>query len=88
MRDDDLVEPRYEFALPERYVNELPDEVVCSGCGAPLATVTKDPPKTVTIQIHFKTPPTILNRAERLGLARCDKCGAQTQIDLLLFSAL
>ena len=88
MADDDIVQPRYRTSIPEQNINELPDEVYCSGCRAPLATVSKDPKKKkVSIQIYFKTPPVVLSRAERVGLARCDKCGAQTQFDLLLFAA-
>ena len=87
--DDDIVHPRFESAIPEKNIDELPAEVLCRGCHAPLATISKDQKrKKVGIQIHFTNPPKILNRAERLGLARCDKCGAQTQIDLLLFAAL
>lgn len=86
MSDDDLVRPSFNFPINEKNVPELPDKVLCVGCGQPLAVLSKDS-KThrISIRVCFTTPPKVLNLAERLGLATCDGCGAKTQIDLLLF---
>lgn len=87
MPDDDLIEYRGSIrGFTGKEAGQIPPRVVCSGCGKALITVKKNVKRRrMQMEIHTTVLPEFSHPDERLGVLTCDKCGAKTNFDLLMF---
>lgn len=73
-------------AIAADFARNLPERIACSDCDSDLFIITKDPvARRLAVQVRFRRPVSTVDQPPGLGLVTCDRCGAQTQVDLRLF---